>query len=286
MVEKESMFNRETRLANYDGKDKVIKASELKEYLEKQPKPRAFQTGLNMLDKELNDIQAGEIIVISGPTCNGKTTLARAFTTCFSRKGIQSLWFSFEDSPSHFFSKFPDNELPDFCLPQELISRKFDWIEDKIIEAKIKYNIDIVFIDHLHYIVDFKDIATNNSSLYIGAVMRNLKMLANKHNIAIFLIAHMAKTAEGKEPSKNDIRDSSFIQQEADAILIIWRNIKVNENTNVFEYATNQSKLKIDKARRTGNFRTIYLNYENNQFSEDYTHDKSGNWQQSSWENS
>jgi ATP-dependent Clp protease ATP-binding subunit ClpA len=48
------------------------------------------------------------------------------------------------------------------------------WVEKKIIEGKAKYNSSVVFIDHLHFIVDFGE----NMSIEIGKTMRELKRMA------------------------------------------------------------------------------------------------------------
>jgi replicative DNA helicase len=135
--------------------------------------------------------------------------------------------------------------LPVFYMPAQLVGNTLTWIEKRIIEGKVKHDCRIVFIDHLHYTVDMR--SKNNMSLEIGAVMRALKRLAVKHNICIFIIAHLGKVRPEYEPDNQDLRDSSFIAQESDNVIIIWRK----------EGSDNEGVIKISKNRKTGERRKI-----------------------------
>jgi len=105
-------------------------------------------------------------------------------------------------------------------------------------------NVKAVFIDHLHFLVDLARIG--NSSLEIGSIVRNIKKVALRQDVVVFLIAHTKKIKSGfEELSLGDVRDSSFIEQEADTVLYIWRK---EEN----EVDVNRSILKIAKNRKLG----------------------------------
>jgi len=266
----------EEKLHNYEGVDRVIESREMQSKIAGQPKAISHYSGISILDKTLEGVQGGEVGVISGETGHGKTTLARTLTWNYEKKNKKCLWFSYEDTSAHFFNKFP--ELPSFYLPEKMISSQLDWIEERIIEGKIKFNTDIIFIDHLHYIIDFKMIASGNSSLFIGGVMRHLKKLALRHGIVIFLICHLAKVEPGKEPTLYNIRDSSFIGQESDFVMLVCRKITTGDNNSSID-ATKETKVKIVKSRRTGRFANIYMLHENNLLIEDRSKDPVGEWE-------
>src|SRR3990167_897172 len=231
-------------LQNYQGEDAVISSLDYQALLKNQPPAKKMGCWLMpSLDGMLNGFQEGELIVLSGATGHGKTTLAQSLTQGLLKNDTKSLWFSYEMKPSQFFAKFP--ELPLFYLPKTLKDKSTNWIEEKIIEAKLKFGVKTVFIDHLHFLVDL--IKMRQPSLEIGSIVRSLKLLAIEYDVAIFLLAHLMKTKLDCEPDNDSLRDSSFIAQEADIVLMICR--KQNKQTKEF---TNEAIIKITKNRREG----------------------------------
>ncbi len=256
------LIKTEEEMLKYEGDDKVISSFEAKEYFEKKAPPRfGLRTKLPTLDKLIERFEFGDLVVVSGPTKNGKTLLAKTFTKYFAEQEVNSLWFTYEVLPREFLSTFP--ELPLFYLPQKLSGNTLPWIEKKIIEAKVKYDAKVVFIDHLHYLVPMS--AAMNMSLMIGAVMRELKMMAIKHNIVIFIIAHTTKIKFDQTPELSDLRDSGMIACEGDFVLMIWRLFKKEGGENIY---TNQAKIALFANRRTGNLGYVKVQMVDNLFVE------------------
>jgi replicative DNA helicase len=240
--------SKEQELRDYEGDDKVVPATEMKERVFAAAyNPTKFFAGMTSLDSIIEGFEGGELIVISGPTKQGKTTFSQTLTANFEKQDVKSLWFSYEVSMRQLFEKFV--KAKDFYLPQRLVPKNLDWLEERVIEAKLKYNIKAVFIDHLHYIVDMEK--SRNQSIEIGTVIRRLKTIANTHNIVIFLMAHLTKTKYEEAPTESDIRDSSFITQEADCTLLIWRERMKNRKSKMFDY-TGLTAVIIANHRRTG----------------------------------
>ena len=95
------------------------------------------------------------------------------------------MWFSYEVRQDNFLKTFGD-KLPLFYMPARLTENSVDWITRKIHEAKLKFEIKAVFVDHLHYLIDMN---RRNVSVEIGAVMRSLKKLALKFgSVEAFII--------------------------------------------------------------------------------------------------
>jgi hypothetical protein len=132
------------------------------------------------------------------------------------------VFFSYEVNAPQFLEQFAD-PLPYFYMPNKLASNTLNWIEERIWEAKLKYNCKYAIIDHLHYLIGMKEAGAGNSSLMIGAVCRELKKMALKHDVVIFLLAHLKKVEMGGEPQFSDIRDSGMVLAEVDAGFLIWR---------------------------------------------------------------
>lgn len=187
----------------------------------------------------LDGFKGGELIVISGFTGQGKTTLSRTLTQGLQEWGHRTMWLQYEETLEEFMRRFPEPK-PTFYVPLTLEASGLPWIEDRILEAILKYDIDAVFIDHLHYLAD--TMSGRNVSLEIGQVMRKLKMTAVKYNLPIFLIAHTSKPKDKEEPSLGSCRDSSFVEQEADTVLYVWRKATPKD----------ENVVKVAKCRRNG----------------------------------
>jgi len=224
----------------------IISSYEYQHRLQIQDKDQTIKlrSFIPSLDIALDGFEVGELIVLSGPTKSGKSLFFQTLTNNFiTESQIYSLWFTYELPPRQLFNRFP--ALPLFYLPEELQGHSLSWIGECIKAAKEKVECKAVFIDHLHYLLDLGRM--KNTSLEIGAVIRGLKQLAIKYQVVIFLACHMKKTPNDREPNYDDIRDSSFVAQESDVTMMLWRCKEKNEYTNT-------AKLKIETSRRTGIF--------------------------------
>lgn len=242
-----AQMEREERLAKYQGEDEVISSLKLKEHLSetfKAKKEIALKSGIPALDYNIVSFEGGELTVISGPTANGKTLFGQTLTSAFSAQDKNCLWFTYEVPAYQFLYQF-GADIPYFFMPKILSGNSMIWIEDRIIEAKCKFGLDAVFIDHLHFLIDMN--SRNNISLEIGNVMRTLKRMALRHNIAFFLLAHTQKTKPDAEMENDSLRDSSFVAQEADNVFFIWRVFSRNGDDS-----GDKAVLKISKNRRFG----------------------------------
>ncbi len=232
---------KEKRLYEYEGDDRVVDIRTIREFLDQQKDPFSFNSGFPTLDRYCEGFEAGEFILISGLTGEGKTTFCRSLAWNFAKQKVPTLFFSYEEMYRDFVRRMPEEVI--IYMPFKLLDNKMQWIEERIWEAKLKYNVRAVFIDHLHFLVDA--LKMKNPSLEIGGVCRQLVQIAQKFYITIFLIAHLTKTKYEDEPDMDSVRDSSFLTQEAHKVFMVWRKAR-NEDYS------NRSWIKICKDRRTG----------------------------------
>tara|TARA_Y100000294_G_C8556915_1_gene337532 strand:+ start:1445 stop:2245 length:801 start_codon:yes stop_codon:yes gene_type:complete len=225
-------------LKEYTGEDEVIDSYEMKSLIDQQPTPKCYKSGLPALDQHLDGFTGGELIAVSGPRKSGKTLFCQGITGDFNQHGARCLWFSYELPAREFIKRFP--ELPLFVMPKKMKIYSMDWLRDRILESISKYGVCVVFIDHLHFLFDM--VQTRNPSIQIGQIIRSLKTMAIELNITIFILCHMVKIDPYEEPTDDKIRDSSFVAQESDVGLMIWRDTK----------SENEAWLKICYSRRTG----------------------------------
>jgi replicative DNA helicase len=243
----------------YNGEDRLISSKEIAEKLKNNPPEEKIYTGFKDFDDIISGFRLKQVVVIAGATKNGKTSWAVEMT---SRMVDQNpVWLPFEESSEELVQKFLDRgeEPPHFYAPERMSGNTMLWVEKKIVEAKAKFNSKVVFIDHLHFIVDFGE----NMSVQIGRTMRELKRIAKFWDVCIFLIAHLKKTKMEIQPELDDLRDSSFIAQEADTVMMVWRKTeKVEGQIEV----TNEVNVSIQANRRTGKTGNVKFNFSNGKF--------------------
>lgn len=246
----------------YQGDDRVITSEELVKEIKTRPPELQMFTGIKSVDDILKGFRPNQLVVLAAPTKNGKTSFAMDITTKMTEHS--PLWFPFEEGGDELVIKFLERKEtpPQFCLPRENVPYSMEWLEEKIIEGIVKYGSKIVFIDHLHFIVPF---SSERQDLKIGETMRALKQIAKRWGICIVLISHLKKTKVDRSPDLEDLRDSSFIAQEADTVIMLWRqservkgDIKTTDNVNV----------SIQANRRTGKTGNIKMKFEDGHFVE------------------
>lgn len=262
-------YEEQPDLKNYEGVDKVVSSGEIKklvdsENIEQSP---SYYSLIPTLDAAIDGFKEGQLVVISAPTGQGKTSFCQTLTTNFASKNVRCLWFTYEVPVKEFLEKF--TTVPNFYLPSRLKESSLDWLEERIRESILKYDTKIVFIDHLHFLMSMNELmATKNSSLLIGMYMRRLKKLALELGIVIFLISHLRKIKLEQLPEIDDLRDSSFIAQESDIVIIMWRDKQKDSSVPGGYKFTNAAKMFLTKNRRTGKLCFINLYYRDNTFVE------------------
>jgi replicative DNA helicase len=265
-------------LINYKGKDEVVHFTD---YLFKKNESTKnifkMKCGFPTLDQKTGGLQTGEVVVVTGHTKNGKTLFAESWirSAMLNDSKAKALIFSFEVQAEVSLQKFTDLMSQPLYVPMQLTPMDFDWLYRKCLEAKLKYDIKIVMIDHLHFMVDMN--TKQNMSLNIGAFMRRIKFdIAIGLNLVVIIIAHQGQPKDGKEASVSGMRDSSFIGQEADTNIVVMRRknydnseladyrerygdekadlLKGWQNDPNDPYSANLAFIKVENCRRTGVF--------------------------------
>lgn len=256
----EDLRKLEEKLFTYEGEDKIVSSHELVETLDIET--ATFEkTGFPTIDRLLGGVEAGEMVIVSGPTGEGKTSLLMSMTKHMAEANIPALWFTLEVTPKSFVRKIKNSckTMPLFYMPNRNSENQLEWLEHRIVEAKVKHDVKVVFIDHIHQIFSLHRVSSSNVSLEIGDMVGKIKQMAVEYNLVIFLIAHTKDNAmsPNAEPRKEDIRDSGLISRLADSIIMIWR---VNNNAQlddkrrptVIEEDAIKAKIRVVKNRREG----------------------------------
>lgn len=249
----------EEKIAKYDGEDRVVKVQDVYEEEKKNQKPVFFNTGIPELDEFVDGFKKGQLIVITGMPKRGKTTFAKTITKNNSDK-VKILWFSFEESIYEFYK---DINPCDFYVPNKMKYKDMTWIEERILESKIKYGTEVVFIDHLHYLFNLTS-TSQNVTLLIGDLMRTLKRIAVDNGVTIFVLAHTKKVEGNRIPRAEDVRDSALIANECDKMFVVHRDRTDGELG--MTSMSSETKVVLELDRQCGkNMGMIFkLDFENN----------------------
>lgn len=248
---------------NYEGEDKVISFEEVAKKIKDNPDEVKIFTGWSKLDDIIKGFRLQQVVVVSALTKSGKTSFLMDLTTRIAK--FNPVWFPFEESAEELIRKYLERGLPPphGFTPEYMSGTTIDWIEKRVVESIAKYNSKVVFIDQLDFIVPM---SAENHALRIGQAMRELKAIAKKWNVCIFLICHLVKTKMDTQPTLEDLKGSSSIGQEADTVIMLWREMfKKDKQVEI----TNKVNVSVQANRRHGSTGNVKMIYDNGKFKED-----------------
>ena len=243
--------------AQYQGEYKLIWSEELAEEIKNRPERPKFLTGIPEFDEILGGFRPQQLITISASTKHGKTTMGLFLTSQMA--SLNPVVIPLEQSNEEIIEQRLENgySIPRFLSPAKLATQvTTEWIEKRIIEGIAKYDTKFVMIDHLGYIDNFGPdgkYKRENLAYRIGEVMRDLKNIAKRWNVTIVLLAHLSQKDEGKPPTMEDLKNSSDISQESDAVVMLWRKNTQKNKVRIYEDKTMLSVLANRRTGRNGN---------------------------------
>lgn len=229
-----------------------------------------LETGFSDLDKRLQGLQAGQLIILAARPAMGKTTLALNLfehSALHGDRSLASIFFSLEMPGKELCEKMicsvgdinhgllkqglprgnpnADSEWPKVIPAFEKIKAASNLVIDersalsvqqiraKCLKVKKRFGgLKSVFIDYLTYI---KTTGRENRVIEVGAVSRALKALAKELECPVICLAQLSRKCEergDKRPLLSDLRDSGEIEQDADCIMFIYRDDYYNEQSD------------------------------------------------------
>ena len=224
---------------------------------------RYLSWGIESLDKALY-VSAGQFGVIAADSSVGKTALALQFAYHMAATGLRVGFFSLETPKESLTDRLmAEYQIAGIPLPiskrkalseddfrkayeagmknsdtQLRILRKYETLEQ--IRAKtIQRRFDVIFIDYVQLINapgrERWDIVTN--------ISMNLHRMAQQLGVTVIGLSQVTPAVKGqKTPTKDDLRESRQLKQDADFILLLYPNTDddAGPNERVLEIAKNK----------------------------------------------
>lgn len=121
------------------------------------------------------------------------------------------------------------HELP--LTIEQQANMTFGQIASKARQLKRTKGLDLLAVDHLHLM---KVSGTyRNMAIEIGEITRGFKALAKELAIPVVLLCQLSRGVEGREdkrPTMSDLRMSGDIEQDADVIIMMYREVYYLQN--------------------------------------------------------
>lgn len=215
--------------------------------------------GLGDLDRIVQGLRPGNLVIIAGRPGTGKTVLGVGLAdyVAVHNKG-SALIFSLEMSQSELAKRSlsalssVDQNLIDSGAAldsQEMISRLTVAVakaadgDVRICDkpaltfaricaiARFEHRarpLSMIVIDYLGLIAPERDSRLQNRNQELGAISRGLKALAKELGIPVIALSQLNRGIEGRtdaKPKMSDLRDSGEIEQDADVIIMAHRDM-------------------------------------------------------------
>ena len=119
-------------------------------------------------------------------------------------------------------------------------------IKAKCRNLKVKKGLDVVIIDYLQLIESTEKSYSREQE--IAKISRELKKMAKKLDVTIIALAQLSRAPEARadrRPILSDLRESGSIEQDADIILMLYRDEyynKESEDKNIAEVIVGKNR--------------------------------------------
>ena len=241
---------------NLSMKDHVLSAIEnIESMYENKGQIQGLPTGFRDIDKLLNGLQPGQMIVVAARPSMGKTSLAMniAEHVCVDQEkavAVFSLEMTTQDLVQRLLcsrarvnsqkirSGIPDSsDFPKLMKAAGELSKSKMLIDEtpsiSIMEMRAKArrmkqreDIQLLVVDYLQLMQSTTKRAKDNRQIEISEISSGLKALAKELHIPVIVLAQVNRNPEerkGGRPRISDLRESGSIEQDADVVGLLMR---------------------------------------------------------------
>lgn len=241
--------------------------------------------GYKKLDEMTSGFQKGDLVVLAARPSMGKTALALNIAQYAAQQQLTVGFLSLEMSADQLVLRMlssragiPYHRIRNAMLNSdewvhlmkvagELSEQKL-FIDDTALQTvmdirakarklKIEHNLQLLVIDYLQLLQAFRRFENRHQE--VSEISRSLKALAKELGIPIIALSQLSRAVDSrldKRPLLSDLRESGAIEQDADLIMFLYRDVVYNAETENEALA----EIIIGK-QRNGPTGTVYLNY-------------------------
>jgi len=246
-------------------------------------------TGFVDLDEMTRGLQGGDLVIVAARPSMGKTSLVLNIAQYVAALGDQVVgFFSLEMSKESLFLRLLTSEAQ--IDGHRLMSGAIGGNDyHRISHALEKLNAMKLFIDDTAnvgvlemraksrrlqsehglnlLVVDYIQLMSGrgrfeNRTLELASISRSLKGLAKELNVPIVVLSQLSRAPEARSdhrPQLSDLRESGALEQDADVVILIYRDDVYNKDPNSPDAGTAELILAKQRNGPTGVVRLAFL---------------------------
>ena len=220
-----------------------------------------LSTGLRDLDTKINGLNKGNLLLVAARPAMGKTSFALNICLNVAKKYKKTVAFfslemsreelamrllsseSFVDSQKMATGKLTEEEWVKIGMASSALSQTDIRVDDNggitvaEMNAKLRRldNLGLVIIDYLQLMQGSGYGKGNDNRVQVVSdISRSLKVMAKELNVPVICLSQLNRAAEGrsdKRPVLSDLRESGSIEQDADSVMMLYRDDYYNPNS-------------------------------------------------------
>ena len=218
----------------------------LTDRMDKPYEVSGIASGFRELDFYTEGFTRGDLVVLGARPSVGKTSLALAMAFNIAKRGHPTLIFSLEMDAKQIVSRFLamnsrrdllalrtgnvfDTEAADALagipiLIDDTPGISIMELRTKARRASTNDRLEVIIVDYIQLMRTGE--TEENRVQEIAAITRNLKSLARELNVVIIGLSQLSRAAgdAGLEPKLSTLRESGGIEQDADIVLMLWKD--------------------------------------------------------------
>ena len=253
---------------------------------------KGIPTGFSLLDKYMTGLNKSDLILIGARPAMGKTSFALNIARNIAVKAKKKVvFFSLEMGREQLAQrvlstearvesqKMRTGELTDDDWSRigqatlalndaELYFDDTSTITVPEMKARVRKmrDVDCVIIDYLQLMTGTK--RTESRVQEVSEITRSLKLMAKDLKIPVITCSQLSRSTEGRgkshKPQLSDLRESGSIEQDADIVLMLYRESYYDEDKNE-TVVTDESKAQVIIAKnRHGGTSEVDLHWNGN----------------------
>ena len=218
-------------------------------------------SGFAHLDKMTSGFQPGDLIILAARPSMGKTALALNVAAYAAAQGVSVGVFSLEMGGEQLTlrllstesniahhdirnANITSDEWLDLIHQAGKLAERKLFIDDtagldimalraKARQLKRQENVGFLVVDYLQLLHSGKK--HENRHQEVSEISRALKILAKELQVPILALSQLSRAVDGrmdKRPMLSDLRESGAIEQDADVIMFLYRDVVYNPDTD------------------------------------------------------